>query len=44
MHQSLKKRNDLTSNRRQNDVKDEAQEVSGGNKATTGVWIIIWIV
>ena len=34
MHQSFKKRNELITNRRQNDVKDEAEEVSG--KANTG--------
>jgi len=28
MHQSLKKKNDLITNRRQNDVKDESGEIS----------------
>lgn len=34
MHQTLKKRSELVMNRRQNDVKDEIEEVSG--KASTG--------
>ena len=33
MHQSFKKRNELITNRRQNDVKDEAEEVSGKTNA-----------
>lgn len=39
MHQSLKKRNELITNRRQNDVKDEAEEVSG--KPNTGIIEIV---
>ncbi|XP_066910442.1 PAX3- and PAX7-binding protein 1-like [Clytia hemisphaerica] len=33
IHQSMKKRNELIANRRQNDVKDEAQEIQGKTTA-----------
>ena len=39
MHQSLKKRNDLITNRRQNDVKDESGEISSKNVAGKSLFI-----